>query len=91
MVDQVNTNVNSNEEETIQVEKQEIVYDQNGDTQYEADLDASGNQQMVYEHETRFLDACGNQLQDETEYNNKKLNNENVYIACFVGCTYHCG
>ena len=68
----------------------EIDYDANGDVQYEDDLDASGNQQMVYPLETRFLEAHGTQITEE-QYNTKLANGENVYIACFVGCTYHCG
>ena len=27
----------------------------------------------------------------ETEYNTKLAAGESVYIACVVGCTYHCG
>ena len=27
----------------------------------------------------------------EEEYNTKLQANEEVYLACFVGCTYHCG
>ena len=68
----------------------EIDYDANGDVQYEDDLDASGNQQMVYPLETRFLEADGTQITEE-QYTDKLANGENVYIACFVGCTYHCG
>ena len=68
----------------------EIDYDANGDVQYEDDLDASGNQQMVYPLETRFLEADGSQI-TEAQYTSKLANGENVYIACFVGCTYHCG
>ena len=68
----------------------EIDYDANGDVQYEDDLDASGNQQMVYPLKTRFLQANGAQI-TETQYTTKLVNGENVYIACFVGCTYHCG
>ena len=30
-------------------------------------------------------------LEKKEEYNNKLENGESVYIACFVGCTYHCG
>ena len=94
MVEEVREKISDNEEdsteETVQVEKQEIVYDDNGDVQYEDDLDENGQQQMVYEHETRFLDATGNQL-DESDYNTRKTNGEDVYIAAFVGCTYHCG
>jgi len=68
----------------------EIDYDANGDVQYEDDLDENGNQQMVYPLETRFLLPDGTQITEE-EYNTRLGNGENVYIACFVGCTYHCG
>ena len=67
-----------------------IDYDINGNVQYEDDLDASGNQQMVYPLDTRFITSDGTQI-TEAEYNTKLSNGENVYIACFVGCTYHCG
>ena len=40
--------------------------------------------------ETRFLQADGTQITEE-EYNTKKTEEEEVYLACFVGCTYHCG
>ena len=68
-----------------------IDYDANGDVQYEDDLDENGAQQMVYKYETRFLQADGTQLVDEADYNTRLGNGESVYIACFVGCTYHCG
>jgi hypothetical protein len=77
--------------ENYDVTTQEIDYDANGDVQYEDDLDEQGNQQMVYPLETRFLDASGNLLVDEADYNIRLGNGESVYIACFVGCTYHCG
>jgi len=68
-----------------------IDYDSNGDVQYEDDLDADGNQQMVYPFETRFLQADGTRL-TEADYKTKLENgDESVYIACSVGCTYHCG
>jgi hypothetical protein len=69
-----------------------IDYDSSGNVQYENDLDSEGNTQQVYDFETRFLDSSGNQLSGgESDYTTRKNNNENVYIACFVGCTYHCG
>ena len=68
----------------------DIDYDANGDVQYEDDLDADGNQQMIYPFETRFLQADATQITEE-EYNTKLAAEEEVYIACFVGCTYHCG
>ena len=46
---------------------------------------------MKYEYDTRFLNADGSIIATEAEYNTKKANGENVYISCFVGCTYHCG
>jgi hypothetical protein len=70
---------------------QEIDYDANGDVQFEDDLDEEGNQQMVYPLDTGFLLADGTILADEAEYNTRLSNGEEVYIACFVGCTYHCG
>ena len=83
---------------TYQIERKEtktkiitnIDYDSNGNVQYEDDLDSDGNQQMIYPFETRFLQADGTQI-TETEYNSKLAADEYVYIACFVGCTYHCG
>ena len=69
----------------------EIQYYTNVDMFFISDLDSSGNQQLIYPLKTRFIDSLGNQLQDETDYNNRLNNGEIVYIACFVGCTYHCG
>jgi hypothetical protein len=68
----------------------DIDYDANGDVQYEDDLDANGVQQMVFPLETRFLQSNTTQI-TEPEYNTKLAASEQVYIACFVGCTYHCG
>jgi hypothetical protein len=77
---------------TIQTsEGQEIVYDTNGDPEYENILDPDGNVQMVYPYDTRFLQADGTLLVDQTDYETRLANGESVYIACFVGCTYHCG
>ena len=45
---------------------------------------------MVYKYDTRFLLSDGTQI-TESEYNTKLAANEDVYIACFLGCTYHCG
>ena len=47
--------------------------------------------QMVYPYDTRFLQADGTLLVDQTDYETRLANGESVYIACFVGCTYHCG
>ena len=68
-----------------------IDFDTNGNYQYEDDLDENGNQQMVYHFDTVFLNSNGDLLTDESEYNTRLSNGESVYIACFVGCSYHCG
>tara|TARA_B110000238_G_scaffold192082_1_gene227003 strand:+ start:3841 stop:5823 length:1983 start_codon:yes stop_codon:yes gene_type:complete len=68
----------------------DIDYDANGDVQYDDDLDDNGAQQMIFPLETRYLQADATQI-TETEYNTKLEAGEPVYIACFVGCTYHCG
>jgi predicted nucleic acid-binding Zn-ribbon protein len=69
----------------------EYIYDNNGNLQYDNDLDENGNIQYDYEYDTRFLDENANILSGEEEYLSRLNNGENVYIACFVGCTYHCG
>ena len=71
--------------------KTNIVYDVNGNVQYEDDLDVNGQQQMEYEYDPRFLNADATLIATEAEYTTKKNAGENVYISCFVGCTYHCG
>ena len=71
--------------------KQELVLDEKGNIQYEDDLDDEGNQQLEYEYDTRFLNEDGTIINSEEEYNTKLNNKENVFIAQFVGCTYHCG
>ena len=72
-------------------EGQVLDYDSSGNPEYENDLDSGGNIQMVYQYQTRFLNAGGNLLVDEADYLARLNNGEAVYIACFVGCTYHCG
>ena len=37
-----------------------------------------------------FIDSA-NIIETEEEYTTRLNNGESVYIACFVGCTYHCG
>ena len=72
-------------------ETKEIDFDENGCLQYEDDLDENGNQQMIYKYDTRFLEADGTLIADEATYNIKLASLEDVYIAQFIGCTYHCG
>ena len=53
-------------------------------------LDSSGNPIVEYKYNTRFLLPDGTEITKE-EYITKLASNEMAYIACFVGCTYHCG
>ena len=70
---------------------QSLDLDSSSNIQYTDDLDSDNNQQMVYPYETRFLGSDGTEITLD-EYNSRdNNNNEDVYIACFVGCTYHCG
>ena len=69
---------------------QTLDFDSSGNIQYENDLDSTGNQQLVYPFNTRFLLSDGTQI-TESNYTTRLANGESVYIACFVGCTYHCG
>ncbi len=43
-----------------------------------------------YAYNLRYLLEDGTQITKQ-DYETKKANNETVYIAAFVGCTYHCG
>jgi hypothetical protein len=64
--------------------------DSSGNVQFEDDLDLDGNQQQVYSYTTRFLLSDGTQI-TESDYTTRLSNGESVYVACFLGCTYHCG
>tara|TARA_B100000212_G_C27270790_1_gene488648 strand:+ start:32 stop:493 length:462 start_codon:yes stop_codon:yes gene_type:complete len=71
-------------------ENQALDFDSSGNIQFTDDLDSNNNQQMIYPYETRFLLSDGSEITLD-DYNTRKSNHESVYIACFVGCTYHCG
>jgi len=69
---------------------QSLEFDSLGNIQYENDLDSDGNQQNVLPFNTRYLLSDGTQI-IASDYTTRLGNGESVYIACFVGCTYHCG
>ena len=50
----------------------------------------NGDLILDYEYKTRFLLSDGSII-SRNEYLQKKENNQIVYVACLVGCTYHCG
>jgi hypothetical protein len=61
--------------------------------------DVDENGQMIWEdhptetekaYKVRYLLSDGTQI-SEDEYTTRALADEKVYIAAFVGCTYHCG
>jgi len=60
------------------------VLDEHGQIQWEDTED------MDRAYEVRYLLPDGTQIYEE-EYTTKARLNEEVYIAAFVGCTYHCG
>jgi hypothetical protein len=66
------------------------VLDQFGNIQW-ADI-TDENNEILYEteYDIRYISAEG-VLLSEIEYSSAKSNHEAVYIAAFVGCTYHCG
>ena len=68
-----------------------LTYDEKGHVQYKDLVDESGNVIYDYPLFTRFVQADGTILEDQTTYESKKAANEEVYIACFVGCVYMCG
>ena len=44
-----------------------------------------------YVYETKFLLPDGTVLKNEDDYNMQLLEGMEAYVACFVGCIYHCG
>ena len=64
--------------------------DDNGELQRVNQVDENGN--IIYQdsYEIRYLDLQGARL-TKAEYDTKLANGEQVYIAAYVGCTYHCG
>ena len=60
------------------------ILDEHGQLQWED----SGETEAPYK--VRYLLPDGTQISEE-EYTTKALANEEVYIAAFAGCTYHCG
>ena len=65
------------------------ILDKNGEIQWTSELDLSGNIIQEYPYNTRYLDLHGNRL--TFDVNLKLSKGEEVYIAAYVGCTYHCG
>ena len=47
-------------------------------------------EELESEYNIRYLNIDGVEITEE-EYSEKQNNNEEVYKAAFVGCTYHCG
>lgn len=68
-----------------------LLYSDEGNIQYEDEIDEDGNPIYEYKFNTRFLSHDGTILKNENEYMTRKHNGEEVYISCFVGCIYHCG
>ena len=67
-----------------------IVYDDEEQIVWGESTDTSGNLITDIPYKIRHIDPSGNIITEE-DYNAKIAANEEVYIAAFVGCTYHCG
>ena len=67
-----------------QYEENVNILDEHGQLQWED----SGESEAPYQ--VRYLLPDGTQISEE-EYTTRALADEKVYIAAFVGCTYHCG
>lgn len=77
----------SNEESE---ESGENVLDVDGNLIWEQVVDDNGNLVLEESYNVRFISSSGEQMSRD-EYNTRKEADEEVYIAAFVGCTYHCG
>jgi len=65
-------------------------YDENNNPIYINELDENENIVTDLKFKLRYLLPDGTQISEE-EYTTRALANEEVYLAAFVGCTYHCG
>jgi len=75
---------------THEVEKVVNILDENGNLQWEDDVDENGA--ILYEepYKMRYLSIDGIIITKE-EYEMRKGIGETAYRAAFIGCTYHCG
>jgi hypothetical protein len=86
-IDQMDVRVEDPEKASFVYEKREElvnVLDEHGQLQWEDTEDT----EKAYK--IRYLLPDGTQISEE-EYTTRALADEKVYIAAFVGCTYHCG
>ena len=65
-------------------------YDENNEPIYINEIDEDGNVIRDLKFKLRYLLPDGTQISEE-EYTTRALADERVFIAAFVGCTYHCG
>ena len=74
--------------ESVNIE--ELNLDNSYNVVWEDVLDNTNNNILENKFQTRYLLENGNIITEE-EYNTRLSNNENVYIACLVGCIYKIG
>jgi hypothetical protein len=77
-------------EEVVEIVKYELNYDAMGMIEFEDEIDEDGNIVYDYPFETRWVDNDGVSITEE-DYIIRLANGDAVYIAQFIGCTYHCG
>jgi hypothetical protein len=68
----------------------ENVLDADGNLIWEQVVDEKGNLVFEESYNVRYLSSTGEKISKD-EYNTRNALGELVYIAAFVGCTYHCG
>jgi hypothetical protein len=71
-------------------EKDEPIIDSLGNITWVEETDQQGNVVREPYYNIRYVDEQGTIISRE-QYNELQTNGRNVYIAAFVGCTYHCG
>ena len=86
-IDQMEVREEDPEKESFDYEQREEfvnVLDEHGQLQWE------DTEETEKAYKVRYLLPDGTQI-SEDEYTTRALADEKVYIAAFVGCTYHCG
>lgn len=77
-------------EEEVSITEDVPDLDENGELVWLDKLDDYGNPILKPAYKIRYLKHDGAQISLD-EYQTRKNNNEQVFMAAFVGCTYHCG
>jgi hypothetical protein len=77
-------------EQDVTITKEDPDLDENGQIVWIDKIDENGQTIMKPSYKIRYLNQNGSPI-TKLEYDELIQNNQPVYIAAFVGCTYHCG